>query len=108
MSIHYTFEKCPYCHCNSKGISIVLCGNSNCRKIFCSVCGEVYLSSTQDDKKTQEDGTQLEGQPIAGCIHCWTVRPLIWKPQRNEPQIGLCNDKGQPVERFHTRLGEID
>ena len=38
---------------------------------------------------------------------CWTVRPLIWKRQRNEPQIGRRNDKGQPIERFHIRLGEI-
>ena len=107
MSTSHTFEKCPHCHCNSKGISIVLCGNSKCRKIFCSVCGGVYLSNTQDDKGTQEEETQIEGQPMAGCIHCWSVRPLIWKRQRNEPQIGRRNDKGQPVERFHTRLGEI-
>ena len=107
MSTPHTFEKCPYCHCNSKGISIVLCGNSNCRKIFCSVCGEVYLSSVQDDKGMQEEEVPIERQPMAGCIHCWTVRPLIWNPQRNEPQIGRRNDKEQPIERFHIRLGEI-
>ena len=107
MSTSYIFEKCPHCHCKSKGISIILCGNSKCRKIFCSVCGEVYLANIDDDKVVQDDDVGEKEQPMAGCIHCWTVRPLIWKKQRSEPQIGRHNDKGQPIERFHIRLGEI-
>ena len=108
MATPHTFEKCPHCHCNSKGTSIVLCGHSKCRKIFCSVCGEVYLANVQEEKGTLGEEIRVEGQPMAGCIHCWTVRPLIWQKQKNEPQIGQYNDKGKPIERFHIRLGEID
>ena len=107
MSTSHTFEKCPYCQCNSKGISVILCGHSKCRKIFCSVCGEVYLANVHEEEGIQDEEIKEEGQPMAGCIHCWTVRPLNWQKQRDEPQIGRCNDKGQPIERFHIRLGEI-
>jgi hypothetical protein len=104
MSISHTFEKCSFCQCNSEGISIVLCGNSQCRKIFCSACGEIYLSGVSSSN-TDVEGQ--ESQPVAGCIHCWTVRPLIWSPPKGEPQIGKKNEQGKPIERHHIRLGEI-
>ena len=107
MSTSYTFEKCPFCLCNLKGISIVLCGKSDCRKIFCSVYGEVYLTNVQDKSGNHKKVNKETTQPVAGCIHCWMVRPLLWHPHRNEPQIGQRNEKGEPMERFHIRLGEI-
>ena len=108
MPISHTFEKCPFCQCNSKGISIVLCGNSQCRKIFCSVCGEIYLSPhTEQSQKITSSKEILHNHTMAGCIHCWTVRPLLWKATRGEPQIGIRDSSNQPIERQHIRLGEI-
>ena len=105
MSILHTFAKCPYCQCNSKGISIVICGNSQCKKIFCSVCGEVYLHQSSDSNKNEKQEDKKD--PVAGCIHCWTVRKLIWNPTKEEPQIGKRDADGQPIELNHRRLGEV-
>ena len=108
MSFSHTFAKCPFCQCNSKGISIVLCGNANCRKIFCSVCGEIYLSpSDENGQKNPMDQRDIKQQAVAGCIHCWTVRPLIWNHSKGEPQIGKHEPNGRPIERQHIRMGEI-
>ena len=86
----------------------MLCGNSQCRKIFCSVCGELYLSPLDTKSHSiPKEQQSIKNQTVAGCIHCWTVRPLLWNRTKGEPQIGKLDSNGHPIERQHLRLGEI-